>query len=109
RTYAELHGEAPEYLLAEFTVRFLRERGGVWEEQTAKIYGIFKSLSAPGLPGGPVPLGKLLRKVCEKDPRLILEESWRGSTAVVKLRLSTPGTPGGEGPEAGGTGGKDEV
>ncbi len=115
RAYTEFHGKAPEYLLAEFTVRFLRERGEAWEEQTAKIYDLFKSLSAPGLPGGAIPFGKLLRKVCEKDPRLILEESWRGSTAVVKLRLSTPGTPGGEeeldaeGLEAGGTGGKDKV
>jgi len=110
RVYSKLHGEKPEYLLAEALKVFLAKQGGSWEGQTSELYEILRARSVPGLPsGGPVWLGKRLREIAQQDPGLSLEDGWRGSDKIIRLVLITPGTPGGGGSTerlAGGTGGK---
>ncbi len=111
RVHARLHGERPEYLLAEALKGFLRENGGSWEGQTSELYETLKARSTPGLPGGDGPFGKRLRRIVRQDPDLDIREGWRGSDQLVRITLSTPGTPGGRGPRRtrpGGTGGKTD-
>ncbi len=94
RVYAKLHGERPEYLLAEALKVFLKEQGGTWEGQTSELYEILKTRSTPGLPGGEGPFGKRLRQIVRQDPDLSLQEGWQGNVYMVTITLCTPGTPG---------------
>jgi hypothetical protein len=95
RVHAKLHGERPEYLLAEALVRFLQEEGGTWEGQPSQLFEILNSRSAPGLPAGEGAFGKRLRKTAAQSSTFVLEGLWRGNVQVVRLTLFTPGTPGG--------------
>jgi hypothetical protein len=105
RVYTKLHGERPEYLLAEALKAFLTEQGGHWEGQTSELYEILKARSTPGLPAGEGAFGRRLRKTTAQSSGFVLEELWRGNVQVVRLTLVTPGTPGDLG-ATGGTGGK---
>lgn len=94
RVYAKLHGEKPEWLLADALRGFLDEQGGYWEGKTSNLYDIMKARSVPGLPGGAVPFGKRLREIANKNNDLTLDEGHQGKHPIIKLSLPTPGTVG---------------
>jgi hypothetical protein len=89
KVYAKLHDEKPQKLLRVALKDFLHEQGGRWENMTEELYNIFKARSAPGLPGGPVPFGKMLRQIARQDDDLTLEEGHKGKSPILKLSLST--------------------
>jgi hypothetical protein len=57
---------------------------------TSELYEVLKNRSAPGLPGGEVPLGKWLRTLSEADG-IKVGGGWRGRDPVVKLSLIAVG------------------
>ena len=97
KVHAMLHGEKPQNLLSVALKGFLREQGGTWEGTTDKLYGIFESRSAPGLPGGSVPFGKMIRQIARQDYDLTFEQGHRGSRPIIKLSLSNRNTAAHEG------------
>jgi Protein of unknown function (DUF3987) len=94
RTYARLHGEKPDTLLAETLKDFLNEHGGYWEGTTSDLYDLMKGRSAPGLPGDVGPFGKRIRYIASQDYDLDLGEGHQGKDHLIKLSLSTFGTVG---------------
>ncbi len=97
RVHAKLNGDKPQNLLAASLKGFLREQGGRWEGMTEVLYGIFRARSAPGLPRGPVPFGKMIREIARQDDALSLTEAYRGSSPIIVLSLSTLDTAAHEG------------
>jgi hypothetical protein len=95
RVYAKLYGEKAENLLWEALDQFLDENRGTWEGMTSELYKILENRSTPGLPGGEVPLGKMLRKF-DSYGLCKLTEGDRGKQPIIKLSKSTPGTFGEE-------------
>jgi hypothetical protein len=92
RVYARLHGENPDNLLLLAMESFLKEQGEYWEGMSSELFEIMKDRPAPGLPGGEVPFGKLLRKIAnDPDNDLILNEGWRGNQPIIKVTLPTAG------------------
>jgi putative DNA primase/helicase len=92
RVYARLHGENPDNLLLLALEGFLKEQGEYWEGMSSELFEIMKDRSAPGLPGGEVPFGKLLRKIAnDPDNDLVLNEGWRGNQPIIKVTLPTAG------------------
>jgi hypothetical protein len=99
RVYAKLYGEKPGNLLLLALEGFLKEQGEYWEGISSELFEIMKDRSAPGLPGGEVPFGKLLRKIAnDPDNDLVLKEGWCAHQPIVKVSLPTVGTPGDDGP-----------
>ena len=96
RVYARLYRENPDNLLLLALESFLKEQGEYWEGMSSELFEIMKDHSAPGLPGGEVPFGKLLRKITnDPDNDLVLKEGWRrGNQPIIKLSLSTLGSLG---------------
>ncbi len=89
RVYARLHGERPEILLLLSLRQLLDEQGGYWEGTTSELYSVLERRSAPGLPGGEVPLGKWLKGLVPEDG-LLVEEGHRGKRHIVKISLYAP-------------------